>query len=72
MPIDPTREAEVTERIEREFAQLEAASAAAGILDVLRVYGGLESTMDQAEAYLTLLNPATPNFSTTSSSNTPR
>lgn len=72
MPIDPIREAEVTEQIEREFAQLEAASAAIGILDVLRVYGGLESTVDQADAYLTLLNPAIPNFSTTSSSNTPR
>jgi len=72
MPIDPIREAEAKDRIEREFAQLEASPAAAGILEVLRVYGNLESAVNQTDAYLTLLNPAVPNFSTTSSSNSPR
>lgn len=72
MPIDPTREAEVKDRIEREFAELEANSAAAGILEALRVYGSLENAVDQTNEYLTLLNPAVPNFSTTSSSNSPK
>ena len=70
MPIDPTREAEVKDRIEREFAELEAGSA--GILEVLRVYGSLENAVNQTDVYLSLLNPAVPNFSTTSSSNSPR
>lgn len=74
MPIDPTREAEVKDRVERDFADLERASgkAAAGILDVLRVYGDLEVAMRQADMYLTLLNPVPPNFSTISSSNIQR
>jgi hypothetical protein len=74
MPIDPTREAEVKERVEREFATMEVASgkAAAGIFDVLQVYGGLELTIRRADAYLTLLNPVSSTFSTTSSSNDQR
>jgi hypothetical protein len=74
MPIDPNREAEARDLVERQFADMERASerSAAGILDVLQVYGGLEDAMRQADAYLTLLNPTTPNFSTTSSSNIQR
>jgi hypothetical protein len=71
MPIDPTREAEVRDSVEREFAEMERASlgGTAGIHDVLQVYGGLEVAMRQADAYLALLNPTLPRFSTTSSSN---
>lgn len=74
MPIDPTREAEVRERVEREFANMEMASekAAAGIFDVLQVYGGLEVAMRQADVYLALLHPVSASFSTTSSSNIQR
>jgi hypothetical protein len=71
MPIDPSREKELTEQVERTFAELEVASkrGGAGILDVLQVYGGLDVAMRQAEEYLSLLNPPPPTFSTTSTSN---
>jgi hypothetical protein len=74
MPIDPTREKEVREQVETEFAEIERASekAVVGIHDVLRVYGGLELASRQANTYLTLLNPVSPRFSTTSSTNVER
>jgi hypothetical protein len=74
MPIDPNREAEARDLVERQFADMERAlgTTNAGILDVLRVYGGLDEAMRQVDAYLTLLNPTTPNFTTTSSSNIQR
>ena len=71
MPLDPTREAEVRERIEREFNAIEEASKTAevGILDVLQVYGGLETALRQADGYIAILNPTLANFSTGNSSN---
>lgn len=74
MPVNPTRETEVREEIERDFASMERVSltAGVGVLDVLQVYGGLDAAVRQADAYLALLNPISPNFSTTSSSNTQR
>jgi hypothetical protein len=71
MPTSPIREAEVRAQTEGEFAEMEGAAAnvAAGTLDVLRVYGGLEVAVRQADAYLALLNPTSANFSTTSNSN---
>lgn len=74
MPVDPTRETEIRQQVERAFADLEDASRRTnvGVLDVLQVYGGLEVAMRQAEAYLTLLNPISATFSTSSSSNIQR
>jgi hypothetical protein len=72
--LDPNRETELREQVEREFAVMEEASrrADAGVLDVLQVYGGLEVALRQADAYLALLNPTAATFSTSSSSNIPR
>ena len=74
MPIDPNHESAVRERVEREFAELERASAeaGAGVLDVLQVYGGFELALRQANDYLALLNPTLTNFSTTNSANIQR
>jgi hypothetical protein len=74
MPLEKAREAAVKNQTEREFADIEAAvaNAAPGTLEVLRVYGGLEVAVRQADAYLSLLNPISGKFSTTSSSNTTR
>jgi hypothetical protein len=71
MPVDPVREAQVRDQTEREFAEIESAAvnASPGTLDVLRVYGGLDIAVRQADAYLSLLNPISAHFSTTSSSN---
>jgi len=71
MPIDPKRESEVKDRIERDFAQMEQAVAntGPGVWDVLQVYGGFEIALRQAYNYLDLLNPTSAVFSTTSSSN---
>lgn len=74
MPVDPTREAAVKKQVEQEFADMEQASrnAGAGVLDVLQVYGGAEAAMQQVDAYLTLLSPTPPNFSTTGNANLER
>ena len=74
MALNPTREAEVKEQIEREFAAMEEASRVrgAGVFDVLQVYGGLEVAIRQADTYLSLLNPIATTFSTTASSNIQR
>ena len=72
MPIDPIREAQLREQTEREFSEIESAAqnAPAGTLDVIRVYGGLNVAVRQADEFLSLLNPVSAHFSTTSSSNT--
>jgi hypothetical protein len=71
MPIEPEQEAEVKERVEREFAALESVSEErrVGVLDVLQVYGGYEVALRQADAYLGLLNPTSETVSTTNTSN---
>lgn len=74
MPTDPIREGQVAREIEQDFARIEEASlnGNVGVLDVLEVYGGLQLAVEQAEAYLSLLNPTPVDFSTTSSSNAAR
>ena len=74
MPIDPNGETEVRNQVEQEFAHMEnvAAKAGPGIIEMLQVYGGLEAALRQADEYLSLLNPTSTTFSTTSTSNIER
>lgn len=70
MPDQPKeqRTAEVTAEVTEQFAQLDAAAAAEPGLDaLLRVYGGYESAVRQADRFFTLLNQA-PSFTTSNSS----
>ena len=60
--------AEVTEKIQREFATIDAAAEAnPGLTELLRVYGGYEAALKQADTYFALLHKTTP---PSSSSNT--
>lgn len=66
----PTRRARakkakaVKKQVEAEFAKMERALAASnpGVMDLLRVYGGYDAAVRQADAYLSPLKPA-PAFS---------
>lgn len=59
----------VRREVESQFGKMEAELAATnpGVLDVLRVYGGYEAALKQAEDYFAALNPS-PQFSTTNTS----
>lgn len=74
MALSPNREDEVKKQVEEDFAGMEAAlkSTNIGVLDLLQVYGGLEMALLQADAYLSLLNPISPTFFTTDTSNSRR
>lgn len=59
----------VRQETEQEFARMEAefASTQPGLLDLLRVYGGYEAALRQADEYFAALDPV-PDFSTTNTS----
>lgn len=60
--------AEVRKEIEEQYQALENAGAAhAGLNDLLVAYGAYEAAVQQADAYLGLLNP-TPTFTTSDTS----
>lgn len=65
------KQAEARASIERDFADLEQAFRAdqAGLADLLQVYGGYEASVQQAEQYLRILQPA-PRFSVNDSTTT--
>jgi hypothetical protein len=47
---------EVTEKVQREFATIDAAvEANPGLTELLRVYGGYEAALKQADMYFALL-----------------
>ena len=70
MTVDPNREAQVNEAVQRDFADLEQSFQPDDAQrDALRVYGCVEASVRQAEEFLTLLVPVAATFSTSNSSN---
>lgn len=59
----------VKAQVEADFAKMEQQLAAAhpGVMDLLKVYGGYDAAIRQADAYLAPLKPA-PAFSTSDKS----
>ena len=61
--------AEVSEKVQREFATIDVAVAAnPGLTELLRVYGGYEAALKQADTYFALLHKTVPSSSSSNTS----
>jgi hypothetical protein len=65
MDTQETKRKQAQEAMERCFAEFDqlAATQATGLLDLLKVYGGYEAALNQANAYLAPVNRRAPIFS---------